>query len=248
MFDALATVLEARTIPTHVQTYSLARSREDLAQAFELVYDSYYLAGLVDLNGTGLRITPYHLLPTSEVLVAKMDRVVTSTLSIFGDGYLGLPMESMYPGEIESLRSQGLQLAEIGSLADRRCTQIRFIETFAQLGRLLAQVAQNRGIDGIVAAVHPKHARLYKRVMGFRQIGDLSDCPYANGNPAVALFLRFEEHKGTPLYDKYFGDPLAASELKQYRWSRETRDHFRRIMDLEVERAETGRAHLQLVS
>jgi len=86
---------------------------------------------------------------------------------MFGDGYLGLPMESMNGDQVRRLRNQGLRLAEIGSLTDHRESQDRFINTFIQIGRLLAQIARARGIDAIVAAVHPRHARLYKRVMGF---------------------------------------------------------------------------------
>ncbi|WP_063870273.1 N-acyl amino acid synthase FeeM domain-containing protein [Novipirellula maiorica] len=232
MSSAILSAHEAASSQPTVRdlTISLARSREDLRQAFRLVYQSYYDAGLAVDTPSGMRLTPFHLVPTTEVLVAKLDDTVTSTLSMIGDGYLGLPMQSMYPREIKELRDQGLRLAEIGSLADRRDSPVRFIETFAELGRLLVQVAHSRGIDGFVVATHPKHARLYKRVMGFRQIGELSDCPYANGNPAVALVLKFDEHAGTSLHERYFGNPCPPSDLVQYRWDRDTRSYFRRAL------------------
>ena len=211
--------------------FGLARSRSELTDAFRLVFDSYYDAGLVTQKPSGIRLTPHHLMPTSEVLVAKLDGTVTSTLSMFGDGYLGLPMETMYPEQIDSLRDRGLRLAEIGCLADRRNSPVRFIDTFVQLGRLLAQICDVRGIDALVAVMHPKHARLYQRVMGFRQIGDLSQCPYANDNPAVAVYMRFEDHRGTPLWDQYFKDPWPHKDLIQYRWDSATRQHFREILE-----------------
>lgn len=211
--------------------FGLARSRDDLTQAFRLVFDSYYDAGLVTEKPSGIRLTPHHLMPTSEVLVARLEDTVVSTLSMFADGYLGLPMESMYGEQIQSLRDDGLRLAEIGCLADRRHAPIRFMDAFIQLGRLLAQICQVRGIDALVAVMHPKHARLYQRVMGFRQIGDLSQCPYANDNPAVAVYMRFDDHRGTPLYDRYFSDPWPQKELLQYRWDSETRKHFREILE-----------------
>ena len=231
MFNALANPLEANRDVATKPTIRLARSRDDLQSSFRLAFESYYDAGLVSEKPSGLRLTPHHLLPTTDVLIAKVGDTITSTLSLFGDGYLGLPMQSMYPNEIAKLRDEGLVVAEIGCLADRRHAQIRFIETFAQMGRLLAQIAFARGIDALVGAVHPKHARLYKRVMGFEQIGDLSDCPYANGNPAVALCIRFEDHVGTNLYDQYLGSPIPQKELAPYRWDRETRDYFRRVLE-----------------
>ncbi|TWT81180.1 hypothetical protein CA13_26280 [Planctomycetes bacterium CA13] len=212
-------------------SFGLARSRDDLSQAFRLVFESYYRAGLSPEHPSRIRLTPHHLLPTTEVLLGRRGERVTSTLTMYGDGYLGLPMQSMYPVEVGQLRDDGLKLAEIGCLADRRESQSRFIDTFAELGRLLAMVAQSRGIDAILAATHPRHARLYKRIMGFRQIGELSDCPYANGNPAVALYLKFDEHRGTPLYEKYFGNPLPRQELVPYRWDSETRRYFRRVLE-----------------
>ncbi len=231
MINAFATPRNAATHCGKKQTFSLARSREELTAAFRLAFESYYDAGLVNEKPSGIRLTPHHLLPTTEVILAKLSGQVTSTLTLFGDGYLGLPMQSMYPKEIGELRSQGLRLGEIGGLADRRHSQTRFIQTFAEMGRLLAQVAYVRGIDGLVAATHPKHAKLYQRVLGFRQIGKLTECPYANGNPAVALYISFEEHEGTPLYDHYFGKLYPQKELLPYRWDRDTRQHFRQVLE-----------------
>ncbi|MEM9588192.1 MAG: long-chain N-acyl amino acid synthase [Planctomycetota bacterium] len=231
MFNALAEPRNARRSSPPELGIGLARSQADLSDAFRLIFQSYFQAGLVSQKPSGIRLTPHHLLPTSEVLVARHRGKITSTVSLFGDGKLGLPMQTMYPQQINQLRDQGIRLAEVGSLADERKSQIRFIDTFAQLGRLLAQLAYARGYDGLVAVTHPKHARLYRRVMGFNQIGDLSDCPYANGNPAVALYLSFHEHRGTDLYDQYFGEAIPQKDLAAYRWPEETRRHFRKILE-----------------
>ncbi len=239
MVSAVAPPLAESIQRSDTSTIRLARSREELTDAFKLVFDSYFQAGLVEQKLSGLRITPHHLLPTSEVLIVKSGNTVTSTLSLFGDGYLGLPMESMYARELAGLRDDGLRVAEIGCLADRRQSQARFIETFIKLGQLLVQVALTRGLDGIVAAMHPKHARLYKRIMGFRQIGDLTDCPYANGNPAVALLLKFDEHFGTPLAPQYLGERIPTAELAPYRWDRDMRRHFQQILDRDHRVAES---------
>lgn len=227
--------LQATAFGTERFTYSLARSRSELTQAFRLVFQSYYEAGLVDQKPSGIRLTPHHLLPTSEVMLGKLGDVVVSTVSMFGDGYLGLPMQSMYPSEVKELRDQGLRLAEIGCLAATKDSPLRFIEIVAQMERLVTQVARARGIDALVIATHPKHARLYKRMMGFKQIGDLSDCPYANGNPAVPLCLQFNEHIGTPLYERYFENPYPEHQLEQFRWDRETRAHFRDLLEKDTQ-------------
>lgn len=217
----------------------LARSEDDLHQAFALTYRSYFRAGLAVDHPSQLRLTPYHLLPSSEVIIAKLDQTVVSTISLFGDGKLGLPMQSMYAREVDFLRNQGMRLAEIGALADRRVSPRRFISTFAEMGRLLVQAAAARNIDALVAVAHPKHAKLYKRVLGFKQVGDHTDCPYANGNPAEALYLRFDDHLGTKLYDEFFNEPLPSDHLEPYDWEPETRDRFGRILDCDGKIANT---------
>ena len=209
--------------------FAIARSELELEKAFQLCYCSYHRAGLVVDNPSGMRLTPYHLLEDSEVLIGKLDEVVFSTMSFFRDGILGLPMEKMYQREIDGLRQLGLRIAEVGSLADRRSSPRRYIETFVKLGRLLAQASASKGINALVIAVHPKHAKLYRRMMGFKRMGDLTQCPYANGNPAEALYLRFDQ-LSAEIEEKFFGSPLSAEELEPYQWSQITREYFGRVL------------------
>jgi len=168
---------------------TLARTQKDLTSAFHLLYDAYVHAGIAEPNEGHVRVTPFHLLPTTEVVVGKLRDEVVSTVTITGDAEFGLPMESMYGGEIRSLRRAGYRLAEVGCFADRRASPVRFVEMFACLASLAIQVAIARGYDGIVAATHPRHARFYQRWFGLRQFGNQTNCPYACGNPAVALYL-----------------------------------------------------------
>ena len=238
MFIPLSSPLVASKTSTGPLDIKLARSRDELNQAFQLTYRSYIRSGLAADNPSGLRLTPYHLLPSSDVIVAKLRNTVCSTLSVFGDGEQGIPMESMYSREIKTLRDRGLRLAEVGSLADRRAKPSRFASTFAEMARFLAQISAVRNYDALVVAVHPKHARMYKRVIGFKQIGDHTDCPYANGNPAEALYLCFDEMPPR-LHHEFFGEPLSYDVLKPYDWNAETRSHFARILECDGKIANT---------
>ena len=212
-----------------VPEFRLARSQHELQQAFQLSYRSYSQAGLVADNPSGLRLTPYHFSPDSEVLIGSGNGIVFSTMSMFCDGKLGLPMQSTYPTEIESLREQGLKLAEVGCLADRRQSNRRYIETFIALGRLVAQAAAHRGIQALVVYVRPKHAKLYTRMLGFTQIGRSVKCPYANGTTGVALCLRFDQLSDT-VHQQFFGSPIATELLNPYAWPQKTRNYFNRVL------------------
>ncbi len=224
-------------------TYKIAQSRDELLAAFQLVYRSYRRAGLVEENADQIRLTPFHLLPTTEVFVTQLRGTVVSTVSLIGDGELGLPLETIYPQNVSLIRRRGLRMAEIGSLADRRDSPVRFIETFASMGRLMAQTALHRGYDGLVAVTHPKHARLYQRILPFEQIGSQGECPYANGNPAVMLALIFEDQRGSEIYERFFGSMSDPTDTSPRPWSCETRLFFRQLLaenNLQSERPLSG--------
>jgi hypothetical protein len=200
----------------------LARTEAELKICFEILYEAYLHAGLVETNPLRMRLTPFHLLSTTEVFVAKACDQVNSTLTMAGDGELGLPMDTIYSEETRWLRSKGFRLAEIGSLADRRHSTVKFVKVFKELAKLVVQVAQERGFNGLVIATHPRHAGFYIRSFGFTQIGGLTNCPYARGNPAVALLLDFCSIRGTKYEQRLFAPRFAAPELLPTHWESET--------------------------
>lgn len=211
---------------------TLARTEAELMAAFRLLYLSYVRAGLAAENALELRLTPFHPLSTTEVFVAKCRGEVISTMTMVGDGKLGLPMDSMYGDEVRALKRSGLRVAEMGCFADRRTSPARFKEVFGQLASLVVQVARMRNINALVAATHPKHARFYARWLGFEYFGELKQCPYAAGNPAVALLLDFEAIRNTVYYERLFGNPVPVEQLLPTWWSPATSDLLHSLAEL----------------
>lgn len=230
MFISVASERSTDQKPTQIGL-SIARCQSDLEDAFRLVYRSYVRAGLQVPNDIGMRMVRHHFLPTTEVLVAKLGRDVISTASLIVDSEIGLPAESMYRDEVEKLRDRGLRLGEVACLADRRESPARFIEIFRMLATLLAQAAVVRGCDALIAATHPRHARFYMRQLGFKRIGEIRECPYVRGNPAVPLLFDFEERKGTKVYDFLFSLKYTDAELATYSWEDSTYSYFSSIFD-----------------
>jgi hypothetical protein len=66
---------------------------------------------------------------------------VIATISLVGDGHLGLPMEEIYGEQVCRLRHWWL----------------------VSLMRLMAQFSWRHGLDHLLLAVHPRHARFYRR-------------------------------------------------------------------------------------
>ncbi|NQU23094.1 MAG: hypothetical protein HQ567_17590 [Candidatus Nealsonbacteria bacterium] len=196
-------------------TYKIASSREERAAAFRLVYDSYLKGGLGEANSHRMRVTPYHLLPSTEVFIAVLEGEVIFTASLILDGVLGLPMESVYGPEVASRRVHNRHMAEVSCMADRRGQFQGFFPVFLKTCRLLVQYARTHYLDELLAAVHPRHANFYRRYMDFQKFGGVRSYPAVKNLPAVALELDFAriDRERPENYDTFFGEPLPAQQL-----------------------------------
>lgn len=213
--------------------YKIAGTREERASAFRLVYRSYLEAGLGGSNLYGMRVTPYHLLPSTEIFIATLRGETIFTVTLIADGELGLPMESVYGDEIAARRQAGLFSSEVSCLADRRAWFRGFLPVFVGINRLLAQYARHRGLDELLVAVHPRHAKFYRRYMAFAIIGQQKAYPTVRNNPAVALCLNFahvDRHRPRS-YDTFFGEAIPEAELAPRTITKEDREYFAEMVD-----------------
>ncbi len=216
----------------------IAQTRSQREAAFRLIYQAYVRSGLGVPNAHEMRVTPYHLLPTTTIFTAELtsgpeDGEVFSTVSLVGDGDFGLPLERVYPNEVAERRQQGLRLAEVSCLADRRSDFRRFFPVFCALNRWMIQAARAQGYDQVMVAVHPRHARFYTRNMGFEVIGDLAEYPSVCNRPAVPLcfdFVKNDTHQ-LPYYHRFFDDPIPPGELQPVPLSALDLAYFGKLVD-----------------
>lgn len=213
--------------------YRIARTRQERAAAFRLVYESYLRSGLGQPNPYRMRITPYHLLPTTEIFVAVFRHTPILTMSLVIDGVLGIPMECIYGDEVAQKRQAGLRFGEVSCLADRRNRFRGFLPAFLGLSRLMAQYAWCRGLDELLVAVHPRHARFYRRFMAFEPFGGLKAYPAVRNRPALALALNFDrvDHERPKSFDTFFGQWIAEERLQPQPITPEDAEYFRPMVD-----------------
>ncbi len=222
--EAVVGARVGRLLADQAPVFRIAQCREDYCGAFRVVYEAYLEKGLTRPNLFQMRVTPYQLLPTTEVLVAVRQGEVIATLSLVRDGLLGLPMESVYPEEVAALRDRDLRLAEVSCLADRRHVRGDSGASFRayhppatamRLMSLMAQCALARGVNCLLIAVHPRHARFYQRFTAFEPIGGVRTYHAVCDRPAVAMALDIDrapiDHP--ELYRRFFGLPLPAESL-----------------------------------
>lgn len=213
-------------------TIRVASTRSDREGAFRLAYHSYLRADLCGPSTLGMRITPYQLLISTDIIVAELRGEVISTLSFVRDGELGLPMECVYPEEVSERRRAGLRLAEVSCLADRRQGFSRYYALFWELARMVVQISASEGIDQVLIAVHPRHAKMYCRAMGFARIGDNRQYPAVNDNPAVPLCLDFAtvQSQHPAIWQRYLEPPLPCSVLQSRPISLQDCRHFAKLV------------------
>jgi hypothetical protein len=212
--------------------FKIAQSREEWRGAFRLVYQRYLAAGLSQPNGYRMRVTPYQLLPTTEIFVAMAGGEVAATVSLVRDGKLGLPMEAIYGEQVRYLRRRGLRLGEVSCLADRRLGDKNFLPLVLRLMSLAAQCAERRGVDQLLIAVHPRHGKFFRRFAAFRPIGGLKTYEAVCGRPAVALALDLNrvvlDH--FDLYKQFFGVYFSSEVFKCHSMSETIRGEFEPVV------------------
>jgi hypothetical protein len=215
--------------------FRIASNRDELNQACRLVYDAYRLKGLIPANPYQMRVTPYHLLDTSEFLIAVLGNQVISTALLVRDGKLGIPMESLYANEVANQRLQGNSIAEVSCLADRRNESRWTFPVLLRLMSLITQCAAFREIDRLLIAVHPRHARFYRRYLGFETIGPERAYLSVQGNPAVALSLDLNQlaenhpHGYQALFGNRFDPDVFRQQPVDAQWNQEVANTLRAV-------------------
>lgn len=170
--------------------FKRAETFSEIEQAFQLIHDSYVETGLAQEHPSSLRITKYHALPTTSILIVKKGDEVIATLSVILDSGMGLPVEQLW--SISDLRQESVRIAEISSLAIKRGHR-------KQGGKLLLPLCAYMysfcrtvlGVDTLVAVTHPRAGYFYSDVLLFSPLagGQVKSYSQVRDNPAIGQFL-----------------------------------------------------------
>ncbi len=215
----------------------IADTIPEWSSAFSIVYERYRANGLIDPSPFKMRVLPYHLLVSTNTFIAMQDGDVVCTATLVTDSSDGLPLEPIFPAEVERKRLQGLTLAEVTCLASRTTSPRTFFKVFLPMLRLLTQHARRFGADQLLVACHPKHARLYERSMGYRQFSDETTYGSLHDAPVVGICLDFDEadRLQPPCYDAVFKDELPLMDLLPRPMTPEAVEYFAPMVDSHAE-------------
>lgn len=214
-------------------TFRIADTRRLRQAAFQLTYRRYLEADLITPNDLGIRVIPHHLQARTTVFVAVEQGQVIGTVTLIGDGPLGLPLENVYGSEVRDRRRRGLYVGEVSCLACEPMPPAHFLKVFTRLTRVMAQHARVHGMHQLLVAAHPQHSRFYERFMGFEQFGALQVYRVDREVPAVACSLDFAaiDRFRPRCYAMYFKEALPEASLTARPMSHEERCFFLPFVD-----------------
>ena len=176
-------------------TIKIAENRDELQQAFSLVYQEYLDSGYI-VTPRPLRIlfNIHHFLPKTVVFIVKSFLTVISTLSHMADDkYFGLPMDALYKKELDELRAENRKIAEVSGLATVK--SFRWQNLFMFLCRIMYWYSQHENINDLCITINPKHVRFYNDSFLFEQFGPEKYYPRVNA-PAVPMRLNMDDIEG----------------------------------------------------
>ncbi len=189
-FAVIRALAECDPAPPAALELKIADTREELEACFALLHDAYVASGYMQPHPSGLRVTPYHALPTTTTICAKLDGQVVGTLSMVREGVFGLPLQSAF--ELAALRARGGQVAEISALAvhpaHRRTGGTILFPLMKYMYEYCTRYFDTRHL---VIAVNPDRIELYEALLQFErlQAAVVEDYAFANGAPAVGATL-----------------------------------------------------------
>ena len=216
---AVATKQAKHGQETNALHFSVAKTTDEVMQAWGLVYNAYRRLGLIAPNPWAVHTNNHALTNDTAVIRGRLDGQCVTTIT----GYLdhpdhGLPLDDAYPDEINRLRDRGCNLIEVGLFADRRESHKRSRAALLDLMRWATYFGLTSGARQVVIGVHPHHAKFYAKCLGFEIIGEEKCYGSVNGAPVVPLLLDWHAIvegkicKGV----RFFKDkPLTASDFAE---------------------------------
>jgi hypothetical protein len=162
---------------------ALAETSAELRQASAVVHDAYLERGLIASSPRRL-----YLGAPGDVAVLVLSRrgEVVGTVAMIADrAGGGLPVDEIYPTEMQALRDHGRSFVEIGMLAVDRAAR----KTGAALLLSVAahRLARTCDATDMVIAVHPATEAYYRATMLFERHGDVRTYPGLSADAATIL-------------------------------------------------------------
>ena len=148
-------------------------------------------------------------LPTTTTFEGKLGERVITTVTLFSDSPLRLPLDEIYKTDVDILRKQNYHLTEVGALASAPDFRDHSSLIILYLSRMLYHYAwRYLKSDYRIIIVHTKHQRFYKYILLFEKIGEVKQYKAVNDQPTVLLQLDINKVPQQNYQAFYQGKPV----------------------------------------
>ncbi len=161
--------------------FDVARTLDEVIDCWRVTYAAYLRQGLIEPNPFGLHTTPEALAANVAFALGRKNGTVVTTATAMIDGPAGLPLDSVFPDELDTLRREHRRLMEIGLMAS-----VLPIQPFGTL-RLAAHFGLHRDCTDFLCGMHPRRAKLYRRLFGMSPLGSVRMYPLATEQPVCLM-------------------------------------------------------------
>ena len=184
--------------------FKLAETKEEQNQALSLLHDAYVREGYMRPHPSGMRITPYHMLPTTITPIVKRGGRVIATISIIPRTKLGLPIEGIC--KINHLFEKKSQVIEISALAVDQSESGEHGKVLFPLMKYMYKCSVKLlKANYEFIAINPKMAPLYEALLLFKPLKiESKNHSYSFVNGAPVRPLGFCLDSGHASYEKVY--------------------------------------------
>jgi Acetyltransferase (GNAT) family len=201
--------------PDQRLTLKIAETQDELEACFRILHDAYVSSGFMKPHPSGLRVTPYHALPTTTTLCAKFDGQVVGTISLIREGVFGFPMQSAF--KLQNVKLKGGKIAEISSLAVQpEFRQNNGFILFPLMKFMREYCTTYFDTRHIVIAVNPDRIEMYESLLFFERLQQtvVESYDFANGAPAIGAALDLSVVQD--IFKRYYGRKSSKKNLYSY--------------------------------
>lgn len=202
--------------------HACARGLAEVHKAWSIVYERYVEKNLIPKNPFGIHTVPQAAGQNACVIHQVNAGASGSTLTLMGDSAVKLPLDSVYPRALDSMRWQGRGLVEVGLLASNGVHGARRgARTLFDMMRWAAHYTLHIGLTDIIIGVHPNHTHFYKRCFGFACLAQPTNYPLVNNTPVVPMQLAVRETLTTNVHSRgiaYINNNPIAPNAFQHRF------------------------------
>ncbi len=214
-FALMRRLVQCDPTPDPSLVVKIAETREELEACFRLLHDAYVGSGFMQPHPSGLRVTPWHALPTTTTICAVVGGDVVGTLSMVREGVFGLPLQSAF--DLSRVRVLPGQVAEISALAVRRDYRRTGGAVLFPLMKFMYEYC-TRYFDTrhLVIAVNPDKIELYESVLLFERLDARVVESYAFANGAAAVGATLDLQHAPLAYERVYGGRRRRKNLHHY--------------------------------